>query len=63
MRKPAMPNIVCGLCPCQFNSADLLNDDQPCEICGHSLYEDHAALGASEVDLPWQDAADLRKVI
>jgi hypothetical protein len=40
--------IVCGLCSCHFSSADLNEDDILCQMCGHSLDDDHAASPADE---------------
>jgi len=40
--------IVCGLCSCHFSSADLNDDDILCNMCGHSLDDDHAAGPAGE---------------
>ena len=37
-------DIVCGLCSCRFTAAKLDDEDQLCAACGHSLYDDHAAL-------------------
>lgn len=43
-----MTEIVCALCSCHFNSADLKEDEILCEFCGHSLDDDHAAEVESE---------------
>jgi len=40
--------IVCGLCSCHFSPAELNEDDILCNICGHSLDDDHAAGPADE---------------
>lgn len=41
--------IVCALCACHFSAADLKEDDILCQLCGHSLDEDHGeGPGASE---------------
>ena len=45
---PETIEIVCGLCSCHFSSADLNEDDILCQMCGHSLDDDHAAGPAGE---------------
>jgi len=40
--------IVCGLCSCHFSPAELNEDDILCNMCGHSLDDDHAAGPADE---------------
>ncbi len=40
---PEIIEIVCGLCSCHFSSADLKEDEILCDLCGHSLDDDHAA--------------------
>jgi hypothetical protein len=35
--------IVCGLCSCHFSFTDLKEDEILCDLCGHSLDDDHAA--------------------
>ncbi len=47
MAEPTL-EIVCALCPCHFSSAQLKEDEILCEICGHSLYDDHAGSGVIE---------------
>ncbi len=44
--------IVCGLCSCHFSAMDLKEDEILCELCGHSLDDDHAAS-----TLAWQESA------
>ncbi len=45
---PEIIEIVCGLCSCHFSSADLKEDEILCDLCGHSLDDDHAAAPAIE---------------
>jgi hypothetical protein len=33
--------VVCALCPCSFICAKLDDDELICELCGHSLDDDH----------------------
>jgi hypothetical protein len=35
--------IVCGLCACHFSATELKEDEILCDLCGHSLDDDHAA--------------------
>jgi hypothetical protein len=34
--------IVCALCTCRFTCVELKEDELLCEICGHSLDDDHS---------------------
>ena len=44
--------IVCGLCACHFSAADLNEDDILCQLCGHSLDEDHGEGPAADEPEP-----------
>ncbi len=46
--------IVCALCPCHFSSAELNEDEILCEMCGHSLDDDHAI---ASVVVDWEATA------
>ena len=47
MAEPIL-EIVCALCSCHFSSAQLKEDEILCEICGHSLDDDHAGIGVEQ---------------
>ncbi len=45
--------IVCALCSCHFSAAELKEDDILCEMCGHSLDDDH---GVAEPEIGYSEA-------
>ena len=43
--------IVCALCSCHFVCAKLEDDELLCELCGHSLDDDHAGSLIEEAEV------------
>ena len=39
------PHVVCSLCSCRLDWEDIGEDEFLCEVCGHSLHDDHVAVG------------------
>ncbi len=56
---PEQPTeIVCALCSCHFDAAELKDDEILCEMCGHSVDDDHAIAPAMP---DWEEAQSYLK--
>ena len=39
------PHVICSLCSCRLEWDEMREDEFLCEACGHSMHDDHVAIG------------------